>query len=344
MPSYRYPGPRPFEENDINLFFGREKHKKNLLTFINVEPLLVLFAKSGLGKSSLVNAAIIPELRKKNYEIILCRFNSYVNKERNENISSEPQSPLQKLFTETAGKQQLPDSFLDKIITNPEPFSLWHQFKNLQIASGEKKIYFIFFDQFEELFTYPQTQVKEFKEHLAELLSASIPQHYLDQINAVENDASKANLTDEQLALLYEPIPVKILCTIRSDKFSLLTGLKDAIPGIVTKTYELKPFNTEEATDAIVKPALLESSPELSFVSNTFTYDDDAIKKMLAYLTDNGTEDIESFQLQVLCRYVEDMVIENKKKNTELKTINANQLGDIKNIFEAYYNKLIEWH
>ena len=338
MPSYRYPGPRPFEENDINLFFGRERDKKNLLTFINVEPLLVLFAKSGLGKSSLVNAAIIPELRKKNYEIILCRFNSYVNKERDENISYEPQSPLQKLFTEAKSKLNTSTTFLDTLFENTEQPSLWHQFKNLQISSTEKKIYFIFFDQFEELFTYPLEQIKEFKEHLAELLGSAIPQEYLDKINQLENDSSSANLTDEQLGILYEPIPVKILCTIRSDKFSLLTNLKDAIPGIVTKTYELKPFNNLEAIEAILKPASLEGD----FISNTFNYDDDAIKKMLSYLSDDDTEDIESFQLQVLCRYVEDIVVENKNNNTELKTISANQLGDIKNIFEAYYNRLIE--
>ncbi|HYJ63649.1 MAG TPA: WD40 repeat domain-containing protein [Parafilimonas sp.] len=342
MPSYRYPGPRPFEENDINLFFGRERDKKNLLTFINVEQLLVLFSKSGLGKSSLINAAIIPELRKKDYEIIVCRFNSYVNKERDANIGFEPQSPLQKLFSEVKSKLNTSTTFLDTLFKKLEELSLWHQFKNLQISGSEKKTYFIFFDQFEELFTYPADQVKEFKEHLAELLGSSIPQHYLDQINQLENDTSATNLTDEQLGLLYAQIPVKILCTIRSDKFSLLTNLKDAIPGIVTKTYELKPFNTLEATEAILKPASLAEGTEGNFISNQFSYDNDAIKKMLNYLSDDGTEDIESFQLQVLCRYVEDMVIENKKKNNELKSITANQLGDIKNIFEAYYNNLID--
>src|SRR5689334_14962830 len=170
MPSYRYPGPRPFEENDINLFFGRERDKKNLLTFINVEQLLVLFSKSGLGKSSLINAAIIPELRKKDYEIIVCRFNSYVNKERDANIGFEPQSPLQKLFSEVKSKLNTSTTFLDTLFKNSEELSLWHQFKNLQISGSEKKTYFIFFDQFEELFTYPADQVKEFKEHLAELL------------------------------------------------------------------------------------------------------------------------------------------------------------------------------
>jgi WD40 repeat protein len=345
MPSYRYPGPRPFEENDINLFFGRDKDKKNLLTFINVEQMLVLFSKSGLGKSSLINAAVIPELRKKNYEIILCRFNSYVNKEPGENIDAQLLTPLQKLFNEITVNQlkQTPEpTFLDKLKSN-ESFSLWHQFKNLQVYNKEKKTYFIFFDQFEELFTYPKEQVREFKEHLAELLSASVPQEYLDKINQLENDTAVSDLTNDELSLLYETIPVKILCTIRSDKFSLLTNLKDAIPGIITKTYELKPFSEIEATEAIRKPASIEDNEaEDNFISDAFTYDDDAVNKMLSYLSDDGTEDIESFQLQVLCRYVEDMVIENKKNGTAIKTITVNQLGDIKNIFEAYYNKLIE--
>lgn len=343
MPSYRYPGPRPFEENDINLFFGRDRDIKNLLTFINVEQLTVLFSKSGLGKSSLINAGIIPELRKKNYEIILCRLNSYVNKQRGENPGNEAMSPLQKVFSEITARFNKTTTFLDNLITGTQQFSLWHQFKNLQISNPEKKTYFIFFDQFEELFTYPQEQVKEFKENLAELLSASIPQEYLDKINQSENDPSSENLTDEQLGVLYDPIPVKLLFTIRSDKFSLLTNLKDAIPGMVTKTYELKPFNAAEATEAIRKPASIAyDAVEDNFISNSFTYDDDAIKKMLGYLSDEGTEDIESFQLQVLCRYVEDMVLENKKQNNELRNITATQLGDIKNIFEAYYNRLIE--
>ncbi|MEP6684112.1 MAG: hypothetical protein ABJA35_12665 [Parafilimonas sp.] len=346
MPSYRYPGPRPFEENDINLFFGRDKDKKNLLTFINVEQMLVVFSKSGLGKSSLINAAIIPELRKKNYEIILCRFNSYVNKDPAEIAGAELLSPLQKLFNEIAvnqlaARQTAETTFLDNLKTN-DSSSLWHQFKNLQIYNNEKKTYFIFFDQFEELFTYPKEQVKEFKEHLAELLSASIPQEYLDKINEIENDSAFSDLTNDQLSLLYDPIPVKILCTIRSDKFSLLTNLKDAIPGIVTKTYELKPFNTAEATEAIRMPASIEqNNTEDNFISDAFSYNDDAIQKMLNYLSDDGTEDIESFQLQVLCRYVEDMVIESKKNGNVLRNISVNQLGDIKNIFEAYYNNLI---
>src|ERR1700733_9657881 len=123
MPSYRYPGPRPFEENDINLFFGRDKDKKNLLTFINVEQMLVVFSKSGLGKSSLINAAVIPELRKKNYEIILCRFNSYVNKEPDETAGAELLSPLQKLFNEIAvnqlaARQTAETTFLDDLKHN----------------------------------------------------------------------------------------------------------------------------------------------------------------------------------------------------------------------------------
>jgi WD40 repeat protein len=342
MPSYRYPGPRPFEENDIDLFFGRDKDKKKLLSLVTVEPLVVIFSKSGLGKSSLVNAAIIPELRKKNYEIIVSRFNSYVGKERTENLDNENPSPSKKILNDIDSRLNEQKTFLDDLAPDGRQISLWHRLKNLQISNGATKPYLIFFDQFEELFTYPADKIKEFKENLAEVLSPSIPQEYLDQLNEAEGDSPFERLSDQELGLLYDPIPVKLLFTIRSDKFSLLTNLKDAIPGIVTKTYELKPFDTIEATNAIRNPAKLENKPgESTFIAHPFLYDDDAIKKMLNYLTDEGTEDIESFQLQVLCRYVEDIVIDNKAKSKEIKTITADQLGDIKNVFEQYYNKLI---
>ena len=336
MPSYRYPGPRPFEENDINLFFGRKKDTENLLTFINVEQLVVLFSKSGIGKSSLINAGILPELRKKNYDVIVGRFNSFVNLVSGQPNAPDLLSPVKKLLNEIKSRYNNTTTFLDPLSPEGEEISLWHEFKNLQIANKEKT-YFIFFDQFEELFTYPPEQVNYFKQQLAELLYTAVPQEYLDRIDKFENDPSTTHLTNEQLELLYEPIPVKILFTIRSDKFSSLTKLKDAIPGIVTKTYELKPFSASEAKDAIQNPALSEGD----FISNAFEFEPDALQKMLDYLTEDGTEDIESFQLQILCRYVEEIVIKNKRSNNELRHVNASHIGDIKNIFEEYYNNLI---
>jgi len=59
---YRYPGSKPFEASEKNLFFGREDDIERLSESIQVEQLLVLYGKSGLGKSSLLNAGVLPKL------------------------------------------------------------------------------------------------------------------------------------------------------------------------------------------------------------------------------------------------------------------------------------------
>lgn len=57
---YRYPGFRPFYDNDIDrhLFFGRDKEKEALLYKGLADNLVVLYARSGLGKTSLLNAGL----------------------------------------------------------------------------------------------------------------------------------------------------------------------------------------------------------------------------------------------------------------------------------------------
>lgn len=57
-----YPGLRSFEEEDTEFFFGREKEREELFTMIHRWPCVVLFGSSGSGKSSLINAGLIPRL------------------------------------------------------------------------------------------------------------------------------------------------------------------------------------------------------------------------------------------------------------------------------------------
>lgn len=72
--SSRYPGIRSFEESEKDLFFGRDKEKEELLSLIKSKELITVFAKSGMGKTSLLNAGIIPLLEKENIVPIKVRF------------------------------------------------------------------------------------------------------------------------------------------------------------------------------------------------------------------------------------------------------------------------------
>ena len=74
-----YPGLMPFEEKDQMVFFAREKATERLLKCLRPTPrFLALFGPSGSGKSSLINAGLIPRLRRgdlpvsEHWKIMVC--------------------------------------------------------------------------------------------------------------------------------------------------------------------------------------------------------------------------------------------------------------------------------
>jgi len=72
---YRYPGAQPFTTQQKQIFFGRDKDVEKLYDLIRLENLVVLYSKSGLGKSSLINAGIIPNIESDNLlQPFLIRF------------------------------------------------------------------------------------------------------------------------------------------------------------------------------------------------------------------------------------------------------------------------------
>ncbi len=58
-----YIGPRTFSEDQADLFFGREREARDLLALVLSERLVLFYAQSGAGKSSLINTRLIPSLR-----------------------------------------------------------------------------------------------------------------------------------------------------------------------------------------------------------------------------------------------------------------------------------------
>ncbi len=55
-----YPGLRPFERHEAEVFFGREAHTDRLLEILQRERFLAVIGPSGSGKSSLVRAGMLP--------------------------------------------------------------------------------------------------------------------------------------------------------------------------------------------------------------------------------------------------------------------------------------------
>ena len=271
MKRFRYPGVRPFEAADRALFFGRDRDIADLYELVRAEPLVVLFGKSGYGKSSLLNAGMLPlfsstpERRsgegddqpeqhsgvqesddREGWVMLETRFGEYT-----EGLSDTPlerlrQRLLEKLPTPTT--QTLTPQTLTPQTLTPQtlPNSLWLDFK--QRLSPQNHRFLLVFDQFEEFFSYPLEQQAAFKDQLADLLYEEMPQAIRAAARSLERDERRA---------LAARMEVKALFAIRSDRMSDLDRLKDRLPAILHKRYELRALTREQAREAIVQPALL---------------------------------------------------------------------------------------
>ena len=58
-----YPGLRPYQEDEKDNFFGREADCEILVDKLLSNRLTLLFAATGVGKSSLLQAAVMPQLK-----------------------------------------------------------------------------------------------------------------------------------------------------------------------------------------------------------------------------------------------------------------------------------------
>jgi len=65
-----YIGPRTFQRDEGHLFFGREREARDLIALVASERLVIFYAQSGAGKSSIVNTRLIPNLETKEYEVL----------------------------------------------------------------------------------------------------------------------------------------------------------------------------------------------------------------------------------------------------------------------------------
>ena len=329
----RYPGVSPFETNQADQYFGRTRDVQDLYDLILLEKMVVLFGKSGYGKSSLLNAGIIPKLsatKSKGEQLfhpIVVRFAAYTK--------GSTDSPLERVSERL--KQVLgpvPDVPLLSGFTELR-HTLWFQVKARQNAL--KTRYVLIFDQFEEFFTYPKEQQLLLREQLAELLFTEIPQ----ELRMAWDD-----LSDAEQEFLSTELNLRVVFAVREDRLSWLNSLKEELPGILDKRYELKGLSDEQAREAILQPAALPQ--DLGFQCHPFSYRPEALNILLKELKksnagENYTQQgrIEAFLLQICCENIESRLLERAKTGDVDTVVDPEDLPSFDQIYEEYYNNKI---
>jgi WD40 repeat protein len=295
----------------------------------------VLHAESGTGKSSLIQAGLIPLFKenKPEYFPVTFRFDrkkKIVNEDLKESVADT--SLLHDVIEKI--KEALPTLNAHSLpyIADTEE-SLWLLAKKFAKASGQNRLLLIF-DQFEELQRFSADEVLDFKKAIAELLSPNIPNHIHKEIqNQTSAIFSGADLSKEQREEFNEnsrffndALEVKLLFVVREDKLGTMSLLSDYFPDILKNDFVLKPLSVENARLAITEP----SQAIGDFWSPIFNVEKDAVETILSELKDTATELVDPMQVQIVCSRIEKKVVLNMKDD-EVVSVSKTQVlqGDI---------------
>jgi len=218
-----YVGPRPYERGDQKIFFGRNREARDLLALILAERVVLFYAPSGAGKTSLLNAKIIPALEEEGFHVLpKARVGSDMPPAiRHKDVKNVfTQSVLMTLSQEKSPTDQLNGhtllSFLKNYETHPSAEATFEAFPP----------FLLILDQFEELFTTHQDRWQE-------------AEAFFQQLN-------------EALEALPE---MGVLFTMREDYVAELDPYAHYLPGRLRARFRMERLGVRGALESAKRPA-----------------------------------------------------------------------------------------
>ncbi|HBV21634.1 MAG TPA: hypothetical protein DEF07_07950, partial [Nitrosomonas sp.] len=220
-----------FPEYAASFFHGRDEDSEALLRCVFAAPVTVLFGKSGLGKSSLLQAGLFPRLRQERLLPVYVRLNHGTHAPGvSEQITRQFHAQL---------KASLPQAYdgIAQHIQNAASEPLWMQLHHagfeLRDDVGRRWTPVFVLDQFEEIFTLGaadlQRQQQLFYE-LGDLMENRIPKALAERLHA-DADGSlyeKFNLDTQHY---------RFLLSLREDYLPDLEEWSDRIPRLGANRY-----------------------------------------------------------------------------------------------------------
>jgi tetratricopeptide (TPR) repeat protein len=301
----RYPGVRSFEERDQAQFRGRQAASEELLLRVLSVRLLLQFAPSGVGKTSLLAAGLFPRLRRHNYFPFIVRLN-------------QPEEPL--LDAVRRSLAQAADEFglVDPVIS-PQADSLWSLLAGTQLWSRDLLLLcpVLVFDQFEEIFT---------------LRDAAFRADFAQQVGELTDGAPRRAA----------PPPAKFIISLREEYLGKLEEFSASIPELFRERLRLTPLSSDEAREAIAEPAALVGD---DWASPPLRYSDDALDLLIDFIdgASESVKVIEPLTLQLVCHRAENIAIERRAAADSL-TLGVHDFGGLpglERLVREYYQQVL---
>jgi WD40 repeat protein/tetratricopeptide (TPR) repeat protein len=295
-----------FRYVDRDLFFGREQEIEDLVLKVMLYRVVVLFGGSGAGKSSLINAGLIPALENQGLapERLLVRPNGPILVQR-AIVNTGGEFLSSKVFP-AAGEERTTGE-LGVVSYSIEAF----QSAVRDAASRVRPV--LIFDQFEELFTLFDEKYSGLQEEIRSAIFSII--------------------ADSQLR-------AKVVISVREDFFGRLEVLAKDYPRVFEQRLRVEALSKESARRAILGPfgdPLIPKRPNPFPSRLTEELADRYIIPQLSYEPPAGR--IHPTQLQIVCERVWQAF---SKEKQEIGKDDFELLGQVNGILENYLAHVLE--
>lgn len=303
-----------FTEETRAFFFGRDQEVAELARRVQGKLLTVLFGKSGLGKTSILRAGLVPRLRQHGY----CPVYVRIDYRRD---TPEPAEQIKEAIRRAASTS----GQWTQVGVAAAGESLWeflhHRDDVLQDASGETLIPLLIFDQFEEIFTLAQgddfgrARAGRFIEELADLVENRPPRALEARFEQDETAAERFDFSRSDY---------RVLIALREDYLAPLESLKKLMPSLSQNRLRIAPMTGTQALEAVRRPGGRLVADEVAA----------AIVRFVAGGSELTNAEVEPALLSLICRELNDARLAQGRSEISLDLLAGSHASILTHFYE----------
>ena len=311
-----YVGPRTFTYAERDRFFGREREAQDLLSLVISERLVLFYAQSGAGKSSLINTRLVPQLKQAGYAVLPV---ARVGGELPTGVSAVDNIFLFNLLLHLDQREGDPSRFAHMTLadflarlTSPDGESYYYDDTAEpaeEASTYEELLHVLIIDQFEEIVT---THLERWQERAA----------FFRQLEA---------------AMAADPL-LWVVLTLREDYVAALDPYARLLSNRLRARFYMQRMGYEAALEAVRRPAEQYGRPFAPNVAEALVDNLRQIRVRDTTITRPG-QFVEPVQLQVVCYQLWENL---KNRHTGAITMqDLEQSGDVDTALASFYEEAI---
>lgn len=271
-------GLNTYREGEV--LYGRDEEIGQLSTLVMQNVQTVVYGRSGIGKSSIINAGLFPRARRSGL------FPVSVRLEHNAGpyVAQIRRAVMDSLADLHPGSETKIGGKAEELVAHDSSSeeSLWEFFHRFRYTDedGQAIRPLVVIDQFEEIFTLAKDreQFDSFFHQLADLLNEVMPDELISDVDVKPADEADlfGGLAVQAAAQSYlQKSEFHLVFVLREDFLSYLERNTAFIPSLRTNRYCLQAINDEQAASVIMKPCPgLVPKPVAELIIHKVTGDD----------------------------------------------------------------------